>query len=278
MASETHFAGTTVAESLLGDGGSFARVINPTLEPVPNTVLAFVGMSFEAKIAAGPGVQVFSRDRRQDLAKAAENAARHGYRGIVSFGVAGGLSTGLRAGDCVVASAIIDAKNTWATHKSWSKRLCDAIPTAHYGPIIGVEAPVAHPTNKRELHRTTGAAAVDMESHVVADLAAAYGLAFAAVRIIVDPAHRPIPKSALMGMDIGPGGRVSGLAVLRDLVAKPSQLPLLLRVSLDAFIARSEMQRVRQLLGPHFGLTDATWQDLTQPLEQDLVTPYQAPA
>lgn len=284
MTTEAHFVGAPLAQSLLGDDGSLGRIIDPTHEQIPETVLAFVGMTFEAKIAAGPGVLVFSRDCRQDLAKAAENAARHGYRGIISFGVAGGLVTSLRAGDWVVASAVLDPKSTRPTDKSWSKRLRDAIPTAHYGPIIGVDTPVCHPAKKRELHRTTGAAAVDMESHVVAELAAAHGLAFTAVRVIVDPAHRPIPSSALMGMNIGPGGRVNGLAVFRDVIARPLQLPLLMRVSLDALVARLEMQRVRRLLGPHFGLTDLGVPELAQSglLEDNLagadVAPYRSPA
>jgi hypothetical protein len=44
--------------------------------------------------------------------------------------------------------------------------------------------------------------------------------------------------------------------MLRDLVARPSQLSLLVRVALDAFTARGELLRVRRLLGPHFGLAD----------------------
>jgi len=55
-------------------------------------VIAFVGMAFEARIAAGPGVLVFCRNAQRELATAAESASRNGYRGIISFGVAGGLS------------------------------------------------------------------------------------------------------------------------------------------------------------------------------------------
>jgi nucleoside phosphorylase len=40
---------------------------------------------------------------------------------------------------------------------------------------------------KRALHMSTGALAVDNESHVVASAAAARGLPMAAVRVIVDP-------------------------------------------------------------------------------------------
>jgi len=282
MATEAHFVGAPVADSLLGDDGSFGRVGNRTFEPIPETVLAFVGMTFEAEIASGPGVLAFSRDRRDHLAAAAAGAVRLGYRGIVSFGVAGGLMSGLRAGDWVVASAIVDPNRTRATDKAWSKRLCDAIPRAHYGPVIGVDTPVAHPAKKRELHRATGAAAVDMESHVVADLAAAHGLAFTALRVIVDPADRQIPSAALAGMHKIP--RADGVAVLRELMARPAQLPLLARITWEAFIARSAMQRVRRLLGPHFGFTDLGLREFApsgladDDLLQADVAPYRSPA
>jgi len=117
-----------------------------------------------------------------------------------------------------------------------------------------VDAPIAEPAEKRELHRTTGAVAVDMESHVVARIAAAHRLAFAAVRVIVDPAHRAIPPAALLGM--AADGRADFSAVLRDVIARPSQLSPLARIAVDAFTARAEMSRVRRLLGPQFGLVD----------------------
>jgi hypothetical protein len=87
-------------------------------------------------------------------------------------------------------------------------------------------------------------------------LAEAHGLAFAALRVIVDPAHRTVPRAALASM--GPDGRTDIPALLRDLVTRPSQLVQLARVALDALTARTELQRVRNLLGPHFGLLDAS--------------------
>ena len=101
-----------------------------------------------------------------------------------------------------------------------------------------------------------------MESHVVARLAAEHGLAFAAVRVIVDPAERAIPPAALVGMNAD--GRTNVPAILRELIARPAQLTRLARIAFDAFVARSEMQRVRQLLGPHFGLTDVAGAELGQ--------------
>jgi len=244
-----------VAESLLGADDA-SPPASALVEQNRRAVIAFVGMAFEARIAAGPGIHVFSRDARHELEAAVASASRHGYRGIISFGVAGGLAEELGPGDWVVASAVAEAQGSRPTDAAWSQKLLHAIGDAHHAPVIGVDTPVADPARKRELRRLTGAAAVDMESHVVARLAAAHGLAFTALRVIVDPAHRAIPRAALKGMGAGP--RADGAAVVRDLFARPSQLALLLRISLDAYIARCAMQRLRRRLGPHFAFTDPT--------------------
>jgi len=253
MSSEAQFADATFTDSLLGFPDNADPAADAAVEP-QRLVIAFVGMAFEARIAAGPGVLVFARNARRELAAIAASAARQGYRGIISFGVAGGLAAHLRTGDWVVASSVVEAQGPIPTDAGWSRRLLDAIGDAHHGPILGVDTPVAEPETKRQLHRTSGAAAVDMESHIVARLAAAHGLAFTALRVIVDPVERTIPPAALVGM--GPNACADTGAILRELIARPRQLPLLARVTWDAFIARSQMQRVRQLLGEHFGLLD----------------------
>jgi hopanoid-associated phosphorylase len=254
MESGLQYAGADLAEPLVDAGDDLGQITEPQLEKTRRMVIAFVGMAFEAKIAAGPGVLVICRNARRELATLTESAARQGYRGIISFGVAGGLASNLRAGDWVVASAVLEGQTVRETDAAWSSRLLEMIGDASYAPIVGVEEPVGEPAKKRELHRTTGAAAVDMESHVVARLAAQHGLAFAAVRVVVDPADRALPPAALLGMR--PDGRADIKAVLRDLMSRPSQLSPLARIAVDAFAARAEMLRVRRLLGPHFGLAD----------------------
>src|SRR4029077_13002312 len=98
-----------MTEIMLGDGGGVGEVAGFALQYQHPIVIAFVGMAFEAKIAAGPGVLVVCRNNRHDLATVAGHAARKGYRGIISFGVAGGLAANLRTGDWVVASNILGA-------------------------------------------------------------------------------------------------------------------------------------------------------------------------
>jgi adenosylhomocysteine nucleosidase len=236
-----------------GDDGNHSHddgVAGGAVEHRRGIVVAFVGMAFEARIAAGPGVLVVCGGAQHDLVAQAANW--QGCGGIISFGVAGGLASSLRPGDWIVASSVVESHTRRATDLAWSRRLLEGIPGACHAPIMGVDAPVAETKTKIELHRSTGAAAVDMESHRVARLASAHSLPFTAVRVIVDPLDRTLPPAALI--DMAPDGRVNALAILRNILTRPSQIASLARVALDAFVARSEMHRVRQRLGPHFGL------------------------
>jgi adenosylhomocysteine nucleosidase len=219
----------------------------------PPSVIALVGLLFEARIVAGPGVLVFCRGRQ--FAHALACAIEEGCRSIISFGIAGGLSPGLRPGDWIVASAILSSEKRYTTDLALSRKFLDLIAGAEYAPIAGVDAPVVDPVAKQQIHRI-GAAAVDMESHLAARLAAAHDLAFAAVRVVIDPAHRPVPTAAIVGMR--PDGRTDVKAVLRELIASPRQAPLLARIALDALTARNALLKMRRRLGPGLGILDIT--------------------
>jgi adenosylhomocysteine nucleosidase len=214
------------------------------------SVVALVGLAFEARIAAGPGVLVICRGRDCETADLVQIALRTGCHSIVSFGVAGGLAPDLVPGDCVVASAIIDHPALRPTDPLWSRKLAEVIPDARHGPIVGVNAVVSDPADKRKLHALTGAVAVDMESHLVARLAASHGLAFAAVRVVIDPVHRTVPPAALLAM--APGGGTDISSMVWDVLARPSQLSLLLQTAADAYAARAALVRLRRALGPGF--------------------------
>jgi Phosphorylase superfamily len=130
--------------------------------------------------------------------------------------------------------------------------LLQVIPDAVHGPLVGVPAPVADPDAKRALYFKTGAIAVDMESHIVADVAAAHKVPMAVIRVITDPAMRAVPQAALAAMR--PNGTIDLLAMARSLLTKPRDLADLLRTALDARAARATLQRGRELLGPGLGL------------------------
>jgi len=217
-------------------------------------MIVVVGMAFEARIAAGLGVPVICGGDGRNLATSLARAMAAGCGGLISFGVAGGLAPDLKPGTCVIGSAILDDEGQQETDARWASRLMKIIPDAVHGPIVGVREPIAHASAKRDLHKQTGAIAVDMESQVVARAAARHGVPLAAIRVVVDPVERTIPRSALAGTR--PDGTIDPLAVVRSLIRYPRDLAGLIRMSLDARAARATLVRGSALLGPGLGLLD----------------------
>jgi len=217
-------------------------------------MIVVVGLAFEARIAEGPGLKVICSGDGQGLVQSLTRAIRGGCEGLISFGVAGGLAPDLPPGTCIVASAILSEKARLQTDYRWSQKLVKTIPGAIYGILMGVPSPIANPDAKASLHASTGAIAVDMESHVVARVAAAHSLPMVAVRVITDPAIRALPKCALAAMR--PDGTTDIGAMIRSVLRRPRELPALLQTALDARAARATLLRGRQLLGPRLGLPD----------------------
>ena len=217
-------------------------------------MIVVVGMAFEARIAAGLGVPIVCGGDGQNLATSLSRAMAAGCGGLISFGVAGGLAPELTPGTCVIGSAILDDTTELPADSRWAQRLMKIIPGAVLGPIAGVREPVAHASDKRALHQRTGALAVDMESHVVARAAAHHGVPLAAIRVVIDPAERTIPRSALAGTK--PDGTVDPLGIVRSLARYPRDIFGLIQMAFDARAARATLVRGSALLGPGLGLLD----------------------
>ena len=200
-------------------------------------MIVVVGLVFEARIAAGPGMRVICSGDGRTLASSLANAIKetrlheHGCEGLISFGVAGGLDPFLRPGTCVVGSTIVSVNGSIKTDPSWSEILLRKIPGAVRGAIIGVPAPVARPEDKRALYEQTGAVAVDMESHTVARLASKHELPMAAIRVITDPAVRSLPACAVSAMR--PNGTTDVLAMIRSVLARPYEIANCCRITVS---------------------------------------------
>jgi hopanoid-associated phosphorylase len=214
-------------------------------------LIVVTGLKAEARIAAAPGLKVFACGGNVGLrAREIRAAVLSGAPAILSFGVAGGLDTTLRAGDWVVASRVSFGERRIETDPEWANRLAQRIAGAELAPIVSAADAVLHPAHKRDLHERTGAAAVDMESFQAAALAEELKVPFAAVRVIADPMHREIPPAARLGLRAD--GTIAIGAILASLIRGPSQLPLLMRVSGDSLTAFRALLRGREQLGPHF--------------------------
>ena len=208
-------------------------------------IIAVTCLSFEAQVAAGPGVSVLFGAAQRYIDKL-EAAVEAGGSGIISIGIAGGLAPGLSPGDWVIASGVIADGVRIPTDSRWSQKLLTALPGAVHADISGVDAPVVAEADKRALHETHGTVACDMESHIAARIAARHGVPFAACRVIIDPAERTLPPAALVGMRAD--GRPDVFAVIRSVCQQPRQMFSLLRVVADLRAARSALSDGRSRL------------------------------
>ncbi len=214
-------------------------------------VLLVAGLAAETRIAAGAGVVTLAGGGdAARLALSIETAVQRGVRVVVSFGIAGGLRSGLRPGAVLIARGIHDAGGRVPADPAWIERLAALLPEARVEDLAGVDAAVAGAEGKADLHRRTGAAAVDMESHVAARVALRHGIPFAAIRVVADPAERTLPPAALVGMR--PDGTADLGAVLRSLGRDPRQLAGLIRTGLDARAALAALATCRTALDPVF--------------------------
>ena len=205
----------------------------------------------EARLVQGPGVRAVVGGGRADLLDARLQAAMAGAEGLISIGVGGALDPGLNVGDLVVGTEVLRPRGRWETDPAWTRRLLTRLPKAAAGAVYGSNDMVLHTLDKAKLRAKGGAVLTDMESHVVARLAAARGLPFTVVRVVSDTAGYSLPTAVLAGLK--PDGGMNLVGVLAALARQPDQLPALMRVGRDADQAFKALKAARAALGPDLG-------------------------
>jgi hopanoid-associated phosphorylase len=193
-----------------------------------------------------------SGERAAHLARALVEA---GSPALVSLGLAGGLDPALSTGTLLLCDAVVlpDGARI-ATDIPWRERLASRLRPAlspATAALAGCDTAIASKQAKAVLHRSSGAVAVDMESHGVARVAAERGVPFLVLRVIADPADQAIPPAALSGL--APDGKVAIGAVLGALARDPSQIPDLLRLARQSAAAMGMLRRAVTLAGPDLG-------------------------
>ena len=166
-----------------------------------------------------------------------------GAEALLSFGLAGGLQPGLKPGLVLVPATVL-------THGEVYK--CDAALTdflggATQGALLAGDKIVAHVTDKAALFARFHAAAIDLESGAVAQIAAQSALPFAVLRAITDPAERDLPPAAMVALK--DDGSLDIVRLLGSLLRHPRQIPGLIKVGQDAKAARASLlTRLQQIL------------------------------
>ncbi|HYL71338.1 MAG TPA: purine and other phosphorylase-like protein, family 1 [Candidatus Dormibacteraeota bacterium] len=163
-----------------------------------------------------------------------------GAGALMSWGMAGGLDPDLGTGTLLLPSEVVSPEGeVLRTASDWRERLCAALAAARpvcAGRLLTCREPLGTAADKASAFRRTGAAAVDMESFAVAEVAARGGLPFVALRVIVDAAADAVPR-ALLAVAAGTGA-VQVWRLLGGLARAPADLAALSRLVRNYRVAR----------------------------------------
>lgn len=189
------------------------------------------GMAFEADILRAAGADTgalvachgFGRSAAR---RAAAEVADQGAEALLSFGIAGGLDPRLASGTVLVATEIRFEGKALPTDAAWSERLRVRIGGSVLAPLAHAAKVATTVGQKRELFDLTGAAAVDMESFAVAEIAAERGLPFTALRVVADTADDALPGVALAA--VTDDGHVRVMRSVLGAITHPHQIPALI--------------------------------------------------
>jgi adenosylhomocysteine nucleosidase len=186
-----------------------------------------VDVIFALNREAAPFLRLVKRDRlpvRVHISGMGADAARMAAeracatnrppRLVIAAGFCGGLRTDLRIGEVVVESK------------------------GAGGRVLTVSRLVSDPAEKQSLHVETGADVADMESAAVAEVCAARGIPFLAVRAVSDTADMALsPRLA----ELIAGGSVSPWKAARAVVRQPLLLGEFRRLARDTKCAAEEL-------------------------------------
>jgi hopanoid-associated phosphorylase len=156
-----------------------------------------------------------------------------GASALASFGLAGGLDPVLQAGAILLPARVIGADgHVVPTADGWRERLASALrghALSRDGSLLTMPRAIGSVADKARLFQTTGAAAVDMESLAVGEVAVRHQLPFVAVRVIVDSAGDVLPSAVTAAAD--KEGHLQIWRLIGALAKAPSELAPLIRLA-----------------------------------------------
>ena len=172
-------------------------------------------------------------------ARSARALVEAGAGALVSWGMAGGLDPVLTPGTIFLPGEVVSNDGgTVVTAQVWRQRLSAAVAARHHMPPHGLviegrlltsAKAIGSLADKAALFRQTGAAAVDMESLAIAEIARSHQLPFIAVRVIVDSAGDALPRAVTAAADSE--GHLQVWRLLGELLRTPADLAPLLRLA-----------------------------------------------
>jgi adenosylhomocysteine nucleosidase len=181
-----------------------------------------------------------------------------GADALASWGMAAGLDPSLAPGVVVIPDRVIGLRaHDYTPDIPWRRRLLDRLGDAVTicgDPLANAPAILDTADAKATIFERTGAAAADMESAAVAEVAVEHELPLLVIRVVLDPAAVTLPGS--LGRVVDDGGRVRVGKLLIRTVLDPRDWPRWLVLVRSFSAARHAMRNLWSLTAPDLALSD----------------------
>ncbi len=177
---------------------------------------------------------------------AAKLLVAKGASALISWGCAAGLAASLKSGQLVLADALLDSERQripmnlrWQQHTATVLAKTLSVQT---GCLIESKELVSCAQHKKQLHTTTNAAILDMESVAVAKVALHYQLPFLAIRAVADPVSMNLPKAVQHALNAQGDIELSKLGWF--LIFHPGEIIGLIKLGLHFSTAKKTLAQV----------------------------------
>jgi len=206
------------------------------------------GLETEAALVRGVGnTLVACSAARPDVARArAHGLIQQGAKRLLSFGLAGALKPGVRAGTIIMGTMVQSGTMIWDCNKEWLITMDSILPGMVVGPIWGSDEIVADAADKHWLFERSRCVCADMESHYVAEAAAEANVPFIVLRVIADTADMGLPPVALTPLQ--DDGHINMGKILFNILGKPTQIPSLIHLGQNTAKAMRALKKVAETL------------------------------
>lgn len=198
---------------------------------------AVTGLEAEARVARRAGWTALATGGvpAQTIA-VAQRLLHDGAEALVSFGIAGALAPTLEPGSLLLPACVVtEDGERYALDARLRDRFAAALRSAGVrfadGDLLGAGQAAASAARKAALLGATGAVAIDLESHLVAQVAVAAGKPFVVLRAVADDAAQALPPAAVNGLTAD--GKPALGRVLLAVARQPGQIPALIRLAGD---------------------------------------------
>jgi adenosylhomocysteine nucleosidase len=218
---------------------SEARALGPSMPRVGDPPLSELAVLGAGSLLALSGIG------RAAAAAAAQALVDAGVSALMTFGMAGGLDPALKPGSVVIPRELISLDGArYAACRAWREQVVAAVSAlcaVSEGNLLTSTHAIQTPADKAAAFRTTGAAAVDMESVAVAEIAAKHNLPFIAVRVIVDTAADMLPRAVVAASR---AGKVQFARLIGGLILAPREIASLIRLAQRYRIAMRSLRAI----------------------------------